>query len=79
MMPASTATQEDLKLKKECFEKMDGHSHWPQALQPFIKAYLEPMRDGKPDPHNTWAPRARPQLSERAFKLTGIPYIKAEA
>ncbi|KAG9559784.1 hypothetical protein KCU71_g6457, partial [Aureobasidium melanogenum] len=54
-----------------------GHSHWPMALQPFIKEYLQPMRNGKPDPLNTWKPRQPPQLSERGYKLTGIPYIKA--
>ncbi|KAI5200103.1 hypothetical protein E4T39_05850 [Aureobasidium subglaciale] len=77
MLPVSTATQDDLKRKKECFENQDGHSHWPMALQPFIKAFLEPMRNGKPDPHNTWKPRQPPQLTERGYKLTGIPYIKA--
>ena len=79
MMPASTATQEDLIRKKELFEQQDGHSHWPMALQPFIKAFVEPMRNGKPDPLNTWKPRQAPQLSERAYKLTGIPYIKSSA
>jgi len=36
-------------------------------------------RDGKPDPHNRNEPKKKPQLSERVYKLTGIPYIKAEA
>lgn len=77
MLPVSTATQDDLKLKKKLFEEQHGHSHWPMALQPFIKEYLQPMRNGKPDPLNTWKPRQPPQLSERGYKLTGIPYIKA--
>jgi len=77
MLPVWTATQEDLKTKKKLFEEQHGHSHWPMALQPFIKAYVAPMRNGKPDPLNTWKPRQPPQLSERAYKLTGIPYIKA--
>jgi hypothetical protein len=35
------------------------------------------MRDGEPDPHNRDRPVKEPVLSERAFKLTGIPYIRA--
>ncbi|KAK4057267.1 hypothetical protein OIO90_001764 [Microbotryomycetes sp. JL221] len=77
--PVSTATQEDLLKKKELFEEQFGHSHWPQALQPFVKAFVTPKRNGQPDPINTWKPRAPPQLSERVFKLTGIPYIKQSA
>lgn len=78
-MPASVANQDELKLKKKLFEEQHGHSHWPMALQPFIKEYVAPMRDGKPDPLNTWKPRQPPVLSERAFKLTGIPYINEVA
>ncbi|KAK4057261.1 hypothetical protein OIO90_001758 [Microbotryomycetes sp. JL221] len=77
--PVSIATQEELLLKKKLFENTDGHSHWPMALQPFIKEFVKPMRNGQPDPLNKWAPRNPPQLSERVFKLTGIPYIKSSA
>jgi hypothetical protein len=35
-------------------------------------------RDAIDDPHNRDRPVEEPQLSERAFRLTGIPYIKAE-
>jgi hypothetical protein len=37
------------------------------------------MRNGQPDPLNKWKPRKPPVLSERGYKLTGIPYIKASA
>ena len=77
--PVSTATQEELILKKQLFENTKGHSHWPQALQPFIEEFITPLRDGQPDPLNTWKPRKPPVLSERGYKLTGIPYIKASA
>lgn len=77
--PVSTATQEELQLKKWLFENTKGHSHWPQALQPFVEEFVTPMRNGEPCPHNQWKPRAPPQLSERGYKLTGIPYIKASA
>jgi len=36
-------------------------------------------RNGEIDPHNRDAPVKAPVLSERAFKLTGIPYIKASS
>lgn len=36
----------------------------------------EAKRGGKLDPHNRFEPIEKPVLSERAFKLTGIPYIK---
>ncbi|KAK4054122.1 hypothetical protein OIV83_001147 [Microbotryomycetes sp. JL201] len=77
--PVYTAEEEDLLRKKELFEKLDGHSHWPQGLQPFIKEFVSPKRNGEPDPVNTWKPRKAPVLSERAYKLTGIPYIKSQA
>jgi hypothetical protein len=77
--PVSTANQEELRLKKQLFEATKGHSHWPQALQPFVEEFVTPMRDGRPDPSNTWKPRKAPQLNDRAFKLTGIPYIHAAA
>ncbi|KAI5477303.1 phytanoyl-CoA dioxygenase family protein [Pseudohyphozyma bogoriensis] len=78
-MPVSTATREDLLQKQALFEAQDGHSHWPQAFQPFIKEFVAPKRNGVPDPLNTWKPRNPPVLGERAFKLTGIPYLKTEA
>lgn len=37
----------------------------------------EAMRDGKPDFIKRDRPINDPVLSERAFKLTGIPYIRA--
>ncbi|KAK4054337.1 hypothetical protein OIO90_003570 [Microbotryomycetes sp. JL221] len=98
--PVSTASEEDLLRKKQAFEELHGHSHWPQGvtaskrdialtakltkfscsgLQPFIKEFVGPKRNGEPDPLNTWKPRKPPVLSERAFKLTGIPYIKSSA
>ena len=61
------------------FELQKGHSHWPQCLQPFIEEFVAPKRNGVVDPLNTWKPRNPPQLSERAFKLTGIPYIETMA
>lgn len=77
--PVSAVSQEELIKKKELFETSQGTSHWPQSFQPHIRSYVQPIRNGEPDPHNTWKPRNPPQLSERAFKLTGIPYIAGTA
>jgi len=79
MLPVSIATQEELQRKKECFENSAGHSHWPNCLQPFITQFITPQRDGKACPYNTWKPRKFPELSERAYRITGIPYIRSEA
>lgn len=77
MAPVSTATQEELLQKKWLFENTKGHSHWPQGFQPFVEHFVAPKRNGELDPLNKWAPRQKPALNERAFKLTGIPYINS--
>lgn len=79
MAPVSTATQEELAQKQWLFDNMKGHSHWPQGFQPFVEQFVAPKRNGELDPLNTWAPRQKPVLSERAFKLTGIPYLESAA
>ncbi|ORY86667.1 hypothetical protein BCR35DRAFT_302382 [Leucosporidium creatinivorum] len=77
--PVSTATQEELLQKKALFENTKGHSHWPQGFQPFVEHFVAPKRNGELDPLNTWKPRKAPVLGERAYKLTGIPYIGTTA
>lgn len=72
-MPVADATQEDLKRKKDAFERRVGTTHWPNARHTGSNVA---QRDGVDDPHNRDRPIEEPQLSERAFRLTGIPYIK---
>ncbi|KAJ5621689.1 hypothetical protein N7528_006472 [Penicillium herquei] len=72
-MPVKDASQEDLKRKRDAFEKRLGTPHWPNALA--IGDNIA-KRDGMPDPNNRSRPSREPVLSERAFKLTGIPYIQ---
>ncbi|KAK7202668.1 hypothetical protein BZA70DRAFT_100379 [Myxozyma melibiosi] len=76
-MPAAEASQEDLKKKKMCFENRYSTSHWPD-----VQFYSDnhPRREGVPEPDSAirQQPLHEPVLSERAFKLTGIPYIKDE-
>ncbi|KAJ5890389.1 uncharacterized protein N7473_006617 [Penicillium subrubescens] len=75
-MPVADATQEDLIRKKDAFDRRVGTTHWPNAKHTGSNVA---QRDGKEDPHNRDRPVNEPVLSERAFKLTGIPYIKAQA
>lgn len=75
-MPVADATQEDLLRKKDAFDRRVGTTHWPNAKHTGSNVA---QRDGKEDPHNRDAPVNDPVLSERAFKLTGIPYIKDQS
>ena len=72
-MPVSEASQDDLRRKKEAFDKRVGTTHWPNARHVGSNVAT---RDGQPDPHNRERPVEEPQLNERAMKLTGIPYIQ---
>ncbi|KIH92448.1 hypothetical protein SPBR_02891 [Sporothrix brasiliensis 5110] len=72
-MPVADASQEDLIRKKAAYEKRVGTTHWPNALH---SGTNEATRNGKPDHVKRDRPLNDAVLSERAFKLTGIPYIK---
>ncbi|KAJ5122208.1 hypothetical protein N7448_003340 [Penicillium atrosanguineum] len=72
-MPVSSATKEDLERKKNAFNTWRLTSHWPNAKD---FAPLIAKRDGEDCPRNRSEPVNKPVLNERAFKLTGIPYIK---
>jgi len=73
-MPAADATQEDLIRKKGAFDNTLRTTHWPNASH---VGGIPMLRDGKPDPYDDDTPAKPAKLSERAFKLTGIPYIAA--
>lgn len=51
-----------------------GTTHWPNARH--LGTNIA-KRDGAECPHNRSRPSVEPQLTERGFKLTGIPYIIA--
>ncbi|KAL3464919.1 hypothetical protein BJX64DRAFT_286106 [Aspergillus heterothallicus] len=72
-MPVADVTQDDLRRKKEAFEGYRTTSHWPNAT--FVGP-ADATRNGTPCPHNRKQPTKKPQLDERGYKLTGIPYIK---
>lgn len=72
-MPVADASQEDLIRKKKAFEDRIGTTHWPNAMN---VGWNEAKRNGKLDAIQRTKPLNDPVLSDRAFKLTGIPYIK---
>ncbi|KAL4888813.1 hypothetical protein BDV59DRAFT_196176 [Aspergillus ambiguus] len=74
--PVKDVTQDQLKKKKDAFESYLGTTHWPNAQH--VGSNVA-KRDGKDDPHNRFEPVNKPVLDSEGFKLTGIPYIRAEA
>lgn len=85
-MPVIDASQEDLVKKRDAFERKVGTTHWPNAQ--YTGSNVQKMRSleeriedrgGMEDPYNRTGPVTSPVLSERAYKLTGIPYINATA
>ncbi|CAG8947391.1 unnamed protein product [Penicillium salamii] len=75
-MPVSDASREQLETKKMAFEETKMTTHWPNAMH---VVDLPVYRNGEIDPHNRSKPRFPVQLSERGFKLTGIPYLEQMA
>ncbi|KAK4905830.1 hypothetical protein LTR49_024921 [Elasticomyces elasticus] len=73
-MPMFDASQEAPVREKDAFERFVGTTHWPDAQN--VGSNVA-QRDGKEDPHNRFEPVNKTVLDERAFKLTGIPYIRA--
>jgi hypothetical protein len=76
-MPVADLSQEELQKKKKAFEEMDFTTHWPN-LGGFGGVPFKRL-NGEPCPHNYQQPKSgRPVLTERGYKLTGIPYIKEQ-
>lgn len=75
-MPVADASQDDLVKKKGAWEKKLGTTHWPNAQ---YVGTNKAMRNGKPDSIQRELPLNMPELNERTFRLTGIPYITNEA
>ncbi|KAL4892485.1 Clavaminate synthase-like protein [Aspergillus ambiguus] len=73
MTPRRFATEEALKLKKQCFESWTGTTHWPHCN---IRAQKEkPIRNGKVCPKNRTEPWEKPEMTDRVLQLAGVkPY-----
>ncbi|KAK3337597.1 hypothetical protein B0T19DRAFT_455480 [Cercophora scortea] len=70
--PASLATAEDLRLKRELFERFEGSTHWPHVN---IWGQGKAVRDGKPCPGERDEPLEKPVLTDTVLKLAGVkPY-----
>jgi hypothetical protein len=74
-MPIAAASQEDLIRKKDAWDRKVGTSHWPNAQ--FVGSNTA-MRGEDLNGVERLGPVNPAVLSERAFKLTGIPYIKSK-
>lgn len=75
-MPVADATKEQLLIKKKAFEETRMTTHWPNAMH---VVDLPVYRNGEADPYQRSSPREPVQLSDRGFKLTGIPYLEQMA
>ncbi|KAJ5126374.1 hypothetical protein N7526_008551 [Penicillium atrosanguineum] len=75
-MPVADATKEELEVKKKAFEETKMTTHWPNAKH---VVELPVTRNGEPDPYQRTSPQKPVQLSERGYKLTGIPYLESMA
>jgi hypothetical protein len=74
-MPVAHASQEDLLRKKDALDRWVGTTHWPNARRMSSNVA---KRNEKEDPHNRFEPLNKSVFTERAYKLTGVPYIRAE-
>ncbi|CBF80106.1 hypothetical protein AN7787.2 [Aspergillus nidulans FGSC A4] len=75
-MPVEDATTKQLQTKKMAFEETKMTTHWPNAMH---VVDLPVHRNGELDPYDRKKPRKPVQLTDRGFKLTGIPYLEARA
>ncbi|PQE08380.1 phytanoyl- dioxygenase protein [Rutstroemia sp. NJR-2017a WRK4] len=73
-MPVADATKEQLIIKKDAFERTKSTTHWPNAMHVGGPPVL---RNGESCPHNTDSPREPVKLTERGYRLTGIPYLES--
>ncbi|KAK0102119.1 hypothetical protein ONS96_006083 [Cadophora gregata f. sp. sojae] len=70
MTPKRFATEDQLKLKQDCFIKMIGTTHWPHCnIRP---ASDPPMRNGKVCPKNRSEPFEKPKLTRDVLRLAGM-------
>ncbi|KAJ5766167.1 uncharacterized protein N7511_003783 [Penicillium nucicola] len=75
-MPVADATKEQLQTKKMAFEETKMTTHWPNAMH---VVDLPVFRNGEADPYNRSKPRESVKLTERGYRLTGIPYLEQMA
>ncbi|EXJ90483.1 hypothetical protein A1O1_03586 [Capronia coronata CBS 617.96] len=72
--PARMASEDQLRLKAQCFSKYAGTTHWPHdnIVERDTQSYLE---DGTRDPRDRDAPLELPEKTDKLLKLAGVkPY-----
>ncbi|KAK2033494.1 phytanoyl-CoA dioxygenase [Colletotrichum zoysiae] len=73
-VPASLASPDQLKLKKQAFESYSGTTHWPHQYI-VVRPNAVCLPDGTPDPRSREAPLESPEMTDKLLKLAGaIPY-----
>jgi hypothetical protein len=67
--PRELASETDLKLKQEVFQRWEGTTHWPHCnIFPQGKAY----RNGEKCPYERDEPLQKPEMTDKLLKLAGI-------
>ncbi|KAM3064989.1 hypothetical protein ACMFMG_001197 [Clarireedia jacksonii] len=70
MTPRKFATDDQLKLKTECFNKYIGTTHWPHCnIRP---ATEPPIRNGEVCSKNRSEPFEKPELTDTVLQLAGL-------
>ena len=88
MTPKRFATEKALELKKECFERYLGTTHWPHWYGILVNCLVrianflgysnirpaseKPMRGGKVCPKYREEPFEKPELTDTVLKLAGV-------
>lgn len=74
MAPASLLSEEDRKLRVDCFSNYRGTTHVPFAAI-YSRDHEAVLReDGKPCPHDTGKPRNAPKHSQKLLRLVGAEF-----
>jgi hypothetical protein len=68
-----TSAREYLLRKKDALDRWVGTTHWSNASHMSSNVA---KRNEKEDPHNRFEPLNRSVFTERAYKLTSVPYIR---
>lgn len=72
--PASLASEETLKLKKEAFESFRATTHWAHD-NVVLRDKTVYLPDGTPDPRNRSKPLEEPEYTDQLLRLAGVkPY-----
>ncbi|KIV99694.1 uncharacterized protein PV09_08627 [Verruconis gallopava] len=70
MTPRKFASEQTIKLRKECFDNFYGTTHWPHInVRPSDEM---PMRNGEVCPKYRKEPFEKPEVTDRMLQLVGV-------